>query len=235
MVNLYVKVLIFAVLIAILDRYVISDPEDVTLKESIPQVNLDMRQGSVLTDDGRLAHVGYQTQPWLKWNPSVLTSSFARKMRFKQWEFYALYSEDVTLCVAAADIGYAKNVFITIYEKGKDPVTIEEIIPPWIDANMTTSSLTGTTRFNTTDFFLFFFNNGSDMKSIVTQYKQGQIDINMMFVKAKSQDGLVYLGPMSKDKSQFFYSHKQYNYIVDGYLKINGKTHLFSKEQGVMD
>ncbi|CAG9331277.1 unnamed protein product [Blepharisma stoltei] len=227
----WVFVLVAGIFIAVINKLCIEDPVYESCTENLPQLNLDMKVGNVTTEDGKLAYSGYLTSPTLKWDPSI----FEHNWRFKQWEFYGIYADNITLAVATVDLGYVKNVFITIYEKGKDPVTIEEIVPFWVPSNMTQDSLKGTTRFNTTNFFMFFHNNGKDMKTVVANYKKTEIDINLIFVKGKHQEGMVYLGPMNDDGSKFFYSHKQYNYLVDGYLTYNGKNHLFSKQLGVMD
>jgi Protein of unknown function (DUF2804). len=135
--------------------------------------------------------------------------------------------------LAIADLYYVRNVFITVYEKGKDPVTYDKIIPPWESLRMSNTSLTGTSLYNSSSFFVFFHNIDKNIKSVTATYKD--IDINLQFRKNNNQEGMVSLSPFNNDMSQFFYSHKQYNYDVYGYAKIGSYQHLFNKQQGVMD
>ena len=192
-----------------------------------------MKVGNVLSDSGKLRYSGYLEEPTLIWNPSVLQNSFMTKCRYKQWDFYALYNEDITLAVAIADLYYIKNVFITIYEKGKEPMTYEKVIPPWEEVKMSDTSNSGISFYNSSSFLVLFHNSNSHLKTVVAHHND--IEINLIFRQPPKQEGLVYLGPLNSDMSQFFYSHKQYNYLVDGYVKIGETQRLFHQELGMMD
>lgn len=169
----------------------------------------------------------------MKWNPEVITESFFKRLRYKQWDFYSIYTQNLTLCAAIADLYYVKNVFVTIYETGKDPITIEKVIPGWEPMKMSNTSQVGTSLYNSSSWLVFFYNLNRYSKSILIQH--GDIDINLSFKTSSLQDGIVYLMPFNSDKSQFFYAHKQYNYDVQGYVKIGTRDYIIYNELGVMD
>lgn len=188
-----------------------------------------MKVGNVLTPTGKLQYSGYLSSPTLKWDPSPLLNSY----RYKQWEFYAIYTSELIIGVGIADIAYAKNVFITIYETGKQGRTLEKIIPPWEKMMMSNHSTVGTSFYNNTSFLVFAHNVHDTLRNVVAQH--GDIDINFEFRRKSNQESMVYLGPFNSDMSQFFYSHKEYNFLVDGYVKIGEKEHLIHHELGIMD
>ena len=185
--------------------------------------------GNVLSPSGKLQYSGYLSGPTLHWDPSPLQESY----RYKQWDFYAIYTHNLTLCIAIADLKYVKNVFITIYEAGKQPITLEKLIPPWDEVSMSNHSYVGTSFYNNTEFMVFFHNNHDTFKTIVAKYLM--IDINLQFRRKPNQESMVFLGPFNSDMSQFFYAQKEYNFLVDGYAKIGNNEYLIYQELGMMD
>ena len=189
--------------------------------------------GNVLTPDGKLQFSGYLSYPTLKWDPSVIESSFSKSLRFKKWDFYSIYLKNLTLCVAVADLYYAKNAFVTIYQQNSEPITYEKLIFPHESVKMSETSLSGITFYNSSSITFLFTNNHENYKQIIVQYKH--IDINLQYRKESDQEGMVYLGPFNSEMTQFFYSHKQYNYKVDGYVKIANEEYILFQELGMMD
>jgi hypothetical protein len=189
-----------------------------------------LKVGKVLTSEGKLQFSGYSSFPTLTWDPSSIESNIFKVWRYKKWDFYSFYLQDLTLC---ADLWYIKNAFITIYQKGQSPVTYEKVIPSWEESKISETSLKGTTFYNSSSFFLLFTNNHENFKQIIANHND--IEINLQYRKDSDNQGMVYLGPFNSDHSQFFYSHKQYNYLVDGYVKIGKNEHIISQELGMMD
>ena len=189
--------------------------------------------GDVLTEFGNLKYSGYQTLPKLRWNPSPLTDTYSNWIRYKKWDFYGVYTKDITLCIVLADLGYIKNAFITIYESGKDPVTYEKLIFPWETVIMSESSESGTSLYESSSFFVNFINNDENTKTILATH--GNIEINLKYNKNPGQQGLLYYGPINSENSQFFFGHKLYNFEVDGFIKIGDFQYIFNQEPGVMD
>jgi hypothetical protein len=144
-----------------------------------------------------------------------------------------MYTENITLCVALADIGYAKNAFITIYEKGRNPITYDQIIFPWEPTKMSENSEEGTTFYNSSSIFVLFVNAHKYLKSVIAH--NSNTEINLQFRKSPQQESIVYLGPFNSDMSQFFYSHTVYNYKVYGYAEIEGREYVFNEELGMLD
>ena len=228
----WVKILIFGGFIGLIDRFFITAPQTEKLKVSLYQNNLDLKVGNVLTEEGNMQHSGYLAFPTLKWDQNKALNS-NKSWRFKKWDFYSFYLEEMTLCVAFVDLWYVKNAFITIYRPGHTPVTYEKVIFPWSEAKMSEHSLSGTTFYNSSDFFILFTNNHENYKQVIANHLD--IEINLQYRKESDQEGMVYLGPFTSDYTHYFYSHKQYNYLIDGYVKIGNEELIVSNELGMMD
>lgn len=149
------------------------------------------------------------------------------------WDVYILYTDHLTLLIALADVGYIKNSFIISYEKNSSPKSYEKLIPPWESTTMSSTSLSGTTSYNSSSFSLIFSNLDSYTKTI--KITSSDYNIDLVYSKNENQDSIFFLGPFNEDMSQFFYAHKSYNYNVKGNVKIENNEYKLDNELGLMD
>ncbi|OMJ87593.1 hypothetical protein SteCoe_10685 [Stentor coeruleus] len=223
----------FALLAVCLEIFILTPSPKERLSSNLPQTNLDNTNGKVLTDAGKLSYSGYSKYPSLNWDPSPLTSSFSDKLRYKMWDVYILYTNNLTLLIALADIGYIKNSFIISYEKKSSPKSYEKLIPPWESTLMSSTSLSGTTSYNSSSYSLLFSNLNPHTKSI--KISSSDYNIDLIYSKNDNQESIFFFGPFNEDMSQFFYAHKSYNYNVKGNVKIGNNEYILDNELGLMD
>jgi len=187
----------------------------------------------VLTKEGKLAQSGYSKFQNVHWDSQPLASSY-KALRYKKWDFYGVFAENVTLCMAVADLYFAGNVFVTVFEKGKTPFTVEKLVLPWEELQLSPLSESGLTLYNSTHFSLSFNSTNKHSKRIRV-HKNEEFNIDLVFEKSPNQEGMVLLSPMSQDMSQFFFTHKQFNYQVEGTAHIKNKKFVLQGEKGMMD
>lgn len=94
-----------------------------------------------------------------------------------------------------------------------------------------TSNL-GKSLYNSSEFLVFLKSPDENTKIVEAKHKNIQIFLN--FSKSPTQEGIVYLGPINSDKSQFFYAHKVYNYRVDGMVKSENYEYILNQESGMV-
>ena len=80
---------------------------------------------------------------------------------------------------------------------------------------------------------VLFHNNQDNLKTIAAHH--GLIDINLQFRRKSNQDSMVFLGPFNSDMSQFFYTQKEYNFLVDGHVRTGESEYMIHQELGMMD
>jgi len=71
--------------------------------------------GPLLNPDGRLAQVGWATQPLLDCNLEAARFYALRplqRFRLKRWDYYALFTPQRFFSATIADLGYAGNIFV---------------------------------------------------------------------------------------------------------------------------
>lgn len=168
------------------------------------------------------------------WADERARSSWWTKLRLKRWDFYAVHTEHFSVCVALIDFTYTGIAFITVYEQGKKPQTVDATISPWGGLVLSTAPLSGVSSYNSSDFSVYF-NNEPRGKTVYAKHKQG-ILLNLLFTTTSSkQEGLLGLLPLNDDGAQYFVSNKQYNYVVNGLVKIGDNEYALSNNAGMMD
>ncbi len=79
-------------------------------------MQLELNQpGSLLSQDGRLAQVGWSRQPLLDCNLEAARFYSLRlfqRLRIKRWDYYAVFTPRMFFSATIADLGYAGNLFV---------------------------------------------------------------------------------------------------------------------------
>ena len=106
----------------------------------------------------------------IQWSDAQATPTWWHKLKYKKWDGYLFYSSNLSVVIVLADLSYAKNAFITLYEKGGEVKRAEAIILPWSDLSMSQTPTTGDTVYRSSDMLIEFKNIDPYTKSIVAKY-----------------------------------------------------------------
>lgn len=237
--TLIICALVFVGVVITIDKLllypVVVTPTDINL----PQKYLGEIQDPVITPSGKLALSGYQKFPGGKFDETPLTSSFLTKLRYKRWDFHSLFMPGFTVAFALADLTYVSsmqvgNIFVMIYEHGAEGVTYESLIPPWSDRGMSDTSVKGRTYYSNDNWDIEINFKSETLKEIKFRYSN-IIKANLSYTREADHEGVVLYQPMSEDASNFFYTHKQYGYTVNGDVFYKGKNRKVENAHGAMD
>jgi hypothetical protein len=91
------------------------------------------QKGKLLDRDGRLAQVGWSRQPLLDCNledAHFYSIKPLQRLRIKRWDYYALFTPQYFFSATIADLGYAGNIFVYIYDLATGELHEEGLVVP---------------------------------------------------------------------------------------------------------
>lgn len=169
----------------------------------------------------------------MQWDLSVLKSNKYKRYRYKEWEFYAIYTKDVTITFGIATFNYISSVFFTVYENGKKPEYHQKIILPNVELDLSPNPRSGRTFYESETVLVDFQNLDVKFKQLKFRFED-KISLSLDLFK-KTDESMVSLNPLSSDGSKFFYTYKDYNNFVSGNVTAFGRTHSFASKVGAID
>lgn len=115
-------------------------------------MNTELTQpGPLLTEQGRLAQVGWARQPLLECNlenARFYSLRFLQRFRIKRWDYYAIFTPRRFFSATVADLGYAGNVFVYTLDFSTGDLHEEGlVIPLGRGVRLPRDSMTGETLF----------------------------------------------------------------------------------------
>lgn len=195
--------------------------------------------GLLLNDDGELIEKGYATSLIKTYNRSSIKAS---KLRIKEWDYYAVLSEEHGIALTIADNGYMGFVSATVFDfvKKKEISNSIMTILPMGKMNLPHTSTKGETVFENKNCKIIFstkgderivdfewnnFYNGKDLKGLI-QLK-----------KSINDDSLVIATPFKENKKAFYYNQKINNLKASGFYVLGEEKKYFGdkKNFGVLD
>ncbi|HSB66887.1 MAG TPA: DUF2804 domain-containing protein [Anaerolineales bacterium] len=89
--------------------------------------------GKLLDSRGRLAQVGWSRQPVLDCNledAHFYTFKPFQRFRIKRWDYYALFTPQRFFSATIADLGYAGNIFVYVFDFASSELHEEGLVVP---------------------------------------------------------------------------------------------------------
>ena len=92
-----------------------------------------IQPGKLLDSKGRLSQVGWSPQPLLDCNLEDARFYHFRSLqrfRIKRWDYYAVFTPDLFFSATIADLGYAGNIFVYIFDYDANELHEEGLVIP---------------------------------------------------------------------------------------------------------
>ncbi|CAG9324499.1 unnamed protein product [Blepharisma stoltei] len=232
--NRLIKSALILLLLAILIEFLIlKSPEDPRRQDISPQEKIKSVKGNILDDEGKLIYSGFLTKPGIQWDFDALKSKWNKRYRFKEWEFYAIHHENVTISFGIANFHYVASVFFTVYEKGSIPQYHQKLILPNEELTLAKHPLNGKTIYESGNYKVDFKNRDNKFKHLELKFDD-KLELSLDVFK-KTDDSMASLTPFNSDGSNFYYTYKDYNNYISGKVTAFGKVYDFSDRIGMID
>lgn len=190
--------------------------------------------------DGSLLEPGWATKLIMEYSPFDVK---AHKMRIKEWDYYIVVDNDgYAFSATVADnryMGLTNSNFFD-FNNGEKYGFLNPLIFPMGKMNMPTDSSKGDIYYkNSHCSVAFIHENGG--RHLTGHYKKcplhGELDFDLFLYQEKKDDTMVIATPWENDKTAFYYNQKINCMPAEGYVKLDGRTHIFSPDKnfGTLD
>ena len=187
----------------------------------------------LLGKDGSLLEPGWSTKLIMEYDPLDVK---ADKTRIKEWDYYGIVCENgFAFALTVADSRYIGVVSTNCFEliEGKKYSFIEPIPLPMGKMNMPTHSAYGdiTVDKKHCAVSVTHENGGRRLKGRYQKSKlHGEAEFDI-FLHNYSGDTMVIATPWEDDSKAFYYNQKINCLPAEGYVKYEGKTHVFNPDK----
>jgi Protein of unknown function (DUF2804) len=185
--------------------------------------------GPLLKDNGRLAQVGWMRQPLL--DPNLERARFypiraLQFLRFKRWDYYAVFTPWHFFSATIADLGYAGNIFVYILDMHSGDLHEEGLVVPLSrGVQLPRTSVEGTSSYKGQGVELSFRANGTRRELSVDwpAYHAGRgIKAEIELRHPADHESMTIVIPIGERR--FYYNHKVNCLPAEGYL-LYGDIH----------
>jgi len=187
---------------------------------------------------GRLSEPGYATTEIFEYNPEMISAS---KWRIKEWDYYAILSEDYGFSFTIADLGYLGLISVCFFDfKEKTQINkTKKVLFPFGKLKLPKSINEGDIEFKKRGFAFKFLNQNNQRRLIVEVnrfFKRQNLRVDVLLEK-KDDDHMTIATPWMDNQKAFYYNQKINCMPVSGDAYIQGKHYGFNKEKdfGVLD
>jgi len=187
---------------------------------------------------GRLSEPGYATEEIFEYNPEMIAAS---KWRIKEWDYYALLSDEFGLSFTVADLGYLGLLTVCFFDfKTPELYTkSKKIFFPFGDMNLPNSINSGDVLIEKKGLLLKFLNQKNERRLIVEVnrfYKRKNLRVDVRLEKTKD-DHMMIATPWQDHPKAFYFNQKINCMPVSGDVYFGGDLYTFKPERdfGVLD
>ncbi|MFW5888968.1 MAG: DUF2804 domain-containing protein [Bacillota bacterium] len=181
---------------------------------------------------GKLNEPGYAFTEVFDYNPEMISAS---KWRIKEWDYYAILSNDYSLSFTIADLGYIGLAKVSFFDfKERVEFTKEKkILFPFGRFNLPKSINSGDVLFQKKGFVLRFLNEKNRRRLIVevnNLYKRKNLRVDLSLQKINT-DHLTIATPWKENPKAFYYNQKINCLPVSGKVYLDGEEFTFSPKK----
>ena len=187
---------------------------------------------SLLDKFGRLNEPGYAFKEIFDYNPEMISAS---KWRIKEWDYYAILSNDYSLSFTVADLGYLGLIKVSFFDfKERVEYTKEKkVLFPFGKLKLPNSINSVDVSFKKKGFNLRFLNEENQRRLIVevnNLYKRKNLRVDLTLQKTNS-DHLTIATPWENNLKAFYYNQKINCMPVSGKVYLEGEEYTYSPEK----
>lgn len=184
---------------------------------------------SLLTDDGKLACVGYATSQLLNYDRTRIAAS---KLRIKEWDYYLVNDDDYALAFTIGDMGYLALVSASLLDFTKGAFITQSTMGlfPLGRLNMPSSSAQGVTKFADKRAAMTF-EVADGMRRLVVNFADfdnGNPLIAEIVLDQEPRDSMVIATPWAEDPKAFYYNQKIVGMRAIGEFALGNLHHTFN-------
>lgn len=197
-----------------------------------------VKSGNLLTEEGRLKHLGYSKQMLLEYNRKKIS---APSWRIKEWDYYYIGNDDYGIALTVADNSYMGMISASLIDFRVPWQQTTSIITPFPMGRMAMppSSKTGDVIFKNKKCTFSFTHKNSErhLKCEMKNFKNKKTLTCKIQLKDEPKDSLVIMTPYADDKKAFYYNQKISCMKASGEVTFDNKTYPFSPENsfGLLD
>ncbi len=194
----------------------------------------------LLDENGELVNVGWMRKPLLKYNRQRIKAPW---FRIKEWDYYAILTEDYGIAFTIADLGYIGFNNATLLDfKNKNfiPKDFVKLLPGG-RMQLPPSSTEGETIFETKHAYIKFLHEKGNKRIIQVKIhkfqKKNELEGEIVLTQPEDHESITLVVPFPKPKGYFYYNQKINCLQASGYVKLGGTTYEFKKNKafGVLD
>jgi len=187
---------------------------------------------------GQLSEVGYSTKEIFEYNPEMILSS---KWRIKEWDYYAILSNDFGFSFTVADLGYLGLISVNFFDFVHQTQInkSKKVWFPFGKLNLPKSVEKGDVVFKKKGFVFKFLNQEKGRRLIIEVNRFNKKENLRMdvFLEKKNDDHMTIVTPWKNNQKAFYYNQKINCIPVSGDAYIHGKRYTFNPKTdfGVLD
>lgn len=187
--------------------------------------------GVLLTQDGRLAQIGWSRQPLLDCNLEAAhfyaLQPFQR-FRIKRWDYYAVFHPHGFFSATIADLGYAGNIFVYVMDFETGELHEEGLVIPFGKGiQLPRNSTDGSSHFKNEKVALDFDISSGQRKIIVAwpEFHSGRgIHADITLTCPPEYESMTIIVPIGKNR--FYYNRKINCMPAKGTIKYGENTEV---------
>lgn len=186
----------------------------------------------LLGNDGALLEPGWATKLIMEYSPFDVK---AGKMRIKEWDYYIIVDNNgYAFSVTIADNRYMGLINSNFFDfnEGEKYSFLSPLIMPMGSLNMPTDSSDGDI-FIRKKYCKVAVIHEKEGRHITGHFSNcmlhGELEFDLFLYQNKNEDTMVIATPWEDDKTAFYYNQKINCMPAEGYVKLNGRTHTFSR------
>ncbi|QWB99494.1 DUF2804 domain-containing protein [Mycoplasmatota bacterium] len=182
---------------------------------------------------GHLSEPGYSTKEIFEYNPEMISAS---KWRIKEWDYYAVLSEDYGFSFTVADLGYIGLISANFFDfKEKNQINKSKMVLfPFGKLHLPKSIHEGDVVFKQKGFSFRFLNQENERRLMVEVNNFGKRNVNLradLKLEKKDDDHMTIATPWQENEKAFYYNQKINCIPVSGDVYINGELFTFNQEK----
>ncbi len=191
--------------------------------------------GTLLNPDGSLSQVGWSPQPLLDCNlesAHFYPLGMFQRFRIKRWDYYAVFTPKQFFSATIADLGYAGNIFVYVYDFTSGELHEEGLVVPLSQGiTLARNSDQGDSIFKDQHANLHFQTVPEGRKVTVSwpSFHNGRgISADILFYQPAEHESMTLVIPIGKRR--FYYNRKINCLPAEGTIQYGGVTEALSPD-----
>ena len=193
-----------------------------------------MKEGPLLTAEGRLTEPGWAKNLILNYNRSAIKAS---KLRIKEWDYYCIinHEEKKGIALTIADNSYMGLLSVSYLDFNKPMEITKSVMKPFTMGkfNMPETSKEGDICVNIKNVNLNFTKDG-ESRILTVEYKDfsngKSLKGRMKLYQPNDMDTMVIATPFIEDKKAFYYNQKVNCMEAEGEIAFGHEKIKFNRE-----